>query len=238
MSVPSGSNFRGSRAMLLHRVHLNPRSREARRDLADPYEMHSTLARAFSTPDAKCAAGEFLWRVEPEAGVGNLPRLLVQSRSNPDWTRINPPDWLAQAEPGVDLRDRLELSSLRVGQRFRFRLRANPCVTRNHKRLGLLQIVDQESWLARKGELHGFRVPRLEMSSVSQSPAVRIDVLVSQALMLRGKQRSGNGIRVFSVLFDGYLSITDPGNFALAVQSGIGHGKALGLGLLSIAPVE
>lgn len=46
--------------MFLHRIHLDPRCREARRDLSDPYQLHSTLCRAFSTPDKKCPEGEFL----------------------------------------------------------------------------------------------------------------------------------------------------------------------------------
>ena len=39
--------------MFLHRIHLDPRCREARRDLADPYQLHSTLCRAFSEPDCE-----------------------------------------------------------------------------------------------------------------------------------------------------------------------------------------
>ena len=36
--------------MFLHRIHLDPRCREARRDLSDPYQLHSTLCRAFCEP--------------------------------------------------------------------------------------------------------------------------------------------------------------------------------------------
>lgn len=222
--------------MLLHRIHLNPRSREARRDLADPYEMHSTLCRAVSPSDQRCPSGEILWRLEPETGPGGLPRVLVQARAEADWTRINLADWLAEVEPPLDLRERLNLDSLQVGQRFRFRLRANPCVTRNHKRLGLLRLVDQEAWLARKGELHGFAIPRLLQTGTAEAGEVRFDVRVSQEQMLRGRQHTGNGIRVYAVLYDGLLTVTDPEKFRMALQSGIGHGKSLGLGLLSVAP--
>jgi hypothetical protein len=52
--------------MFLNRIHLDPHCREARRDLSDPYQLHSTLCRAFSGPERKCPEGEFLWRVEPE----------------------------------------------------------------------------------------------------------------------------------------------------------------------------
>lgn len=222
--------------MLLNRIHLNPRCREARRDLADPYQMHSTLCRAFSTSEQKCPDGEFLWRLEPETGPENQPRILVQSRSRPDWTRINLPDWLALAEPAIDLGGRLKLNSLQAGQRFRFRLRANPCVTRNHKRLGLLRLAEQEAWLARKGDLHGFSVPQLATPPEADSFMTRFDVRVSQEQMLHGKQHTGNGIRVYSALFDGYLTVTSPEKFRSTLQTGIGHGKAMGLGLLSVVP--
>ncbi len=222
--------------MLLHRIHLNPRCRGARRDLSDPYQMHATLSRVFAMPEQKCPAGEFLWRLEPEVGSDNLPRLLVQSRPQPDWSRISLPDWLARVDPSIDLRLRLRLDSLQAGQRFRFRLRANPCVTRNHKRLGLLRLVEQEAWLVRKGELHGFTLPQLTSAAATEAAEARIDVRVSQKQMLRGRQHSGNGIRVYAVLFDGLLTVIDPEKFRLALETGIGHGKALGLGLLSVAP--
>jgi CRISPR system Cascade subunit CasE len=110
-------------------------------------------------------------------------------------------------------------------------------VTRNHKRLGLLRLADQEAWVARKGELHGFRVPRLTPPGRSESPEVRFDVRVSEERMLRGQQHAGNGIRVYAVLFDGFLTVTDPEKFRLALHTGIGHGKAMGLGLLSVVPM-
>ncbi len=218
--------------MFLHNLHLNPRNKEARRDLTDPYELHSTLCRAFSPTGQKCPEGEFLWRFEG-GSVPSEPCLLVQSRSLPDWSRIGLKDWFAkQPSDPVNLAERLNINSFQTGMRFRFRLRANPCVTRNGKRLGLLKPEEQELWLERKGrEQHGFSLPTL-----SRQETTLIDVMVSQARMIGGRKRNGSEIRVFSVLYDGFLSVTDPEKFRSALQSGIGHGKAMGLGLLSIAP--
>jgi CRISPR system Cascade subunit CasE len=223
--------------MLLHRIHLNPRSREARRDLADPYQFHSTLCRAFSGPESKCPPGEFLWRLEPESDQSGRPRILVQSRSLPNWAGL-PANWLDEAEPSINLHDRLRLDTLKAGQCFRFRLRANPCVTRNGKRLGLLRREEQEDWLVRKGERHGFSLPQSTSVDFSGYSTARADVWISQELMLRGRQHSGNGIRIFSVLYDGFLRVTKPEVFRITLQAGIGHGKALGLGLLSVAPAS
>jgi CRISPR system Cascade subunit CasE len=223
--------------MLLHRIHLDPRCREARRDLSDPYQLHSTLCRAFCEPDRKCPEGEILWRLEPETDPTGCPRILVQSRTVADWAGIGVQGWLAKAEPAIDLKDRLKLDSLRIGQRFRFRLRANPCVTRNGKRLGLLRLGEQEKWVERKGEQHGFSLPQLGSFDLSQSSQERVDVRISQDQMLRGNQHLNNAIRMFSVLYDGTLNVTEPDKFQNALQTGIGHGKVMGLGLLSVVPI-
>jgi CRISPR system Cascade subunit CasE len=50
-------------------------------------------------------------------------------------------------------------------------------------------------------------------------------------------QHHGNRIRIFSVLYDGVLTVTDADAFANVLRTGIGHGKTLGLGLLSVAPI-
>lgn len=223
--------------MLLHRIHLDRRCREARRDLADPYQLHATLCRAFFPPEQKCPAGEFLWRLEPETDGEESPRILVQSRSTADWSRIDIAGWLAHADAAIDLHERLALDSLEAGKRFRFRLRANPCVTRNGKRLGLLKVEEQETWINRKCEQHGFSLPRLTAFDFADTSVERPDVRISHEQMLRGNQHSGNAIRVYSVLYEGLLLVTEAESFKKALLNGIGHGKAMGLGLLSVAPM-
>jgi CRISPR system Cascade subunit CasE len=221
--------------MFLHRIHLDPRCKEVRRDLSDPYQLHSTLCRAFSAPDKKCTEGEFLWRCEPETDPSGYPRILVQSLTIPNWTGIGVKGWLVKADPAIDLKDRLKLDSLKAEQHFRFRLRANPCVTHNGKRIGLLRLEEQENWIERKGKMHGFSLPQLASFYSSDASRKRIDVRISQEQMLRGNQHTGNAIRIFSVLYDGVLIVTEPDSFRNVLQTGIGHGKAMGLGLLSVA---
>jgi CRISPR system Cascade subunit CasE len=188
-------------------------------------------------PDKKCSESEFLWRLEPETDSDGCPRILVQSWKIPDWTGIGVKGWLANADSAVDLKDKLKLDSLKTGQRFRFRLRANPCVCRNGKRQGLLRLEEQETWIERKGELHGFSLPNLASFDFSESSQERIDVRVSQEQMIRGSQHSGNGIRIYSALYDGVLTVTEPDKFRNVLQTGIGHGKVMGLGLLSVVPI-
>lgn len=224
--------------MFLYRIHLNLRCPDARRDLADPYQLHSTLSRIFAPPGGKCPAGELLWRIEPETDSAGLPLILMQGRTNRERPTAGPRDWSVKVDPPIDLMQRLQLSTLEPGRRFRFRLRANPSVTREGKRLGLLRLEDQEAWIARKGQQHGFSIPRLTSFHLPESSRERIDVRVSQERTLNGRQHTGNQIRVYSVLYDGILTVTEPGRFVEALRTGIGHGKVMGLGLLSIAPTE
>lgn len=223
--------------MFLHRIRLNPRCREARRDLADPYQLHATLSRAFSPHEAKCPPGEFLWRLEPEISSNGFPIVLVQSRSEPVWEAIGVNGWSAQIDPPINLTRKFSGDLIQNGRRFRFRLRANPCVTRNGKRLGLMRLEEQEQWIVRKGQQHGFSLSSFSGFDLSESSTHRVDVHICQERMLRGKQHEGNIIHIFSVLYDGVLALTDPHKFMQALQNGIGHGKTMGLGLLSAVPI-
>src|SRR3546814_15735159 len=103
--------------MLLHRIHLNPRCKEARRDLADPYQMHETLCRAFFPQETKCPPGALLWRHEPETDRQGRTRVLLQSRVPPDWSRIPVLHGPAQAEPSNTQRGRATRREERQAER-------------------------------------------------------------------------------------------------------------------------
>lgn len=228
--------------MRLHRITLNPRNKDARRDLADPYQMHATLSRAFFPQDIPCPPGALLWRLEPEADEQGYPRVLIQSQTVPGWAKLIESGWLALAEPGIDLVQKLALDSLAAGQTFRFRLRANPCKTTQGKRSGLVHLDAQRDWLARKSGQHGFTLPAPDTTDYFdfvESPKGQPypDVQVSQDQMLVGRRHDGSTIRVFSVLYEGRLTVSDSEKFRDALQAGIGHGKVMGLGLLSVVPV-
>lgn len=210
--------------MYLHRLSLNLRCREARRDIADPYEMHSTLCRAFASSDTKCAEGAFLWRLESDQGTdGYCAKVIIQSRELPEWKRISPNIWFFEAPShAVNIKEKLKLDAVVKTTRYRYRLRANPAVCRSGKRLGLFGEEDQIAWMNRQGERNGFSL---------------VSIHRSEERMLSGKNRKEFSIKVFSVLFEGILSVTEPELFCKAVSVGIGHGKAMGLGLFSVVPV-
>lgn len=203
--------------MHLTRLRLDPRSAQARRDLASPYDMHRTLVRAFVS-DAEQTPPRFLWRLEPTS-PWRAPELLVQSAHPAHWETLAALPGYLQAERAWETRPLDELSGLMAQTRCRFRLWANPTVTREGKRRGLVAEADQLAWLARQGEQHGFSVET---------------VLVTGQDMLDSR-KADTRLSLLQVRFEGVLRVTDPTLLSQAVQAGIGPGKAFGCGLLSLA---
>jgi CRISPR system Cascade subunit CasE len=91
--------------MFLSKLTLDPRHPQARPDLADAYEMHRTLARAF-VPDAETAPTRFLWRLERRADYQPSSVVLVQSAQPADWSVLDAfPGYVAEihGNKAVDL---------------------------------------------------------------------------------------------------------------------------------------
>lgn len=204
--------------MYLTQLRLDPRSAQARRDLADPYDMHRTLVRAF-VRDQTESPPRFLWRLE--AGrAWDQPVVLVQSPRAGNWSFLAAsPGYLKtdDVEPPAKHFDPAALS-VQDG-RYRFRLAANPTVTREGKRHGLVGEDAQLTWLQRQGERNGFDVQA---------------ALVSGSDTLRGR-KAAMRVSLLCVVFEGILVARDPVMLAGAVANGIGPGKAFGCGLLSLA---
>jgi CRISPR system Cascade subunit CasE len=203
--------------MYLSKLTLNLRSKEARRDLGNAYEMHRTLARAF-VADGQSKPARFLWRLEFGKNVNTAPVILVQAGTQPDWSFLRTLQNYTQRP--VECKHVAPEKLVEGGRRYRFRLFANPTVTRQGKRYGLVGADAQMEWLKRQGERHGF-----EFESVGVSTS---DVLNSR--------KDSFGIIVQQTCFDGVLRVTCAQDLCKALCDGIGPAKAFGCGLLSIAP--
>lgn len=198
--------------MHLSRLILNTRTRAARTDLANPYEMHRTLSRGASSESAE---ERLLWRVDVDRA--RRPTVIVQSWSRPDWNRLDErsPDYLIRPPETKEF----ELS-IRKGQVLSFRLRANPAVSRDGRRWALPDTTARIEWLSRKGGRAGFRL--------LGEPVVRDE----QGLRM---PRGEGWIHLSVATFEGMLAVEHADLLREAVRGGIGPGKALGLGLLSLA---
>ncbi|AXE30992.1 type I-E CRISPR-associated protein Cas6/Cse3/CasE [Chromobacterium phragmitis] len=199
--------------MYLTQLRLDARQAAARRDLANAYDMHRSLCRAFAA-DEHAKPARFLWRLERHDATQGEAVVLVQSEQPGNW---QPLSHLLNVASKPLLLDTL----VQTDKRYFFRLLANPTVTREGKRYGLQAEEEQLTWLARQLEKSGAVVQHVQRG-------------LSQQWRLR---KPGRLITVQAVRFDGVLAVDDAQKLRLAMASGLGHAKAMGLGLLSLAPL-
>lgn len=198
--------------MYLSCLKLDPASRQVQAELRDSYQMHRTLSKAFGDEDYK--SGRCLFRVD-DAPSEDYLLLLVQSLTKPSWDHISSLDGYLVGKPAI----KEFLPRLQTDQVCRFKLRANPTVKRNGKRLGIYDEASQVAWLDRKAVENGFQV-------------LGVDIQSGRA----AECSSSNGLASFaSAIFEGRLMVTNPESFLSGLERGIGSGKGFGFGLLSIA---
>jgi len=199
--------------MYLSQLVVNVRSKSAHKDLADRYELHRTLMRAF--PVDLPSDERLLYRVEDQRPAQTVT-LLVQSLYEPAWSnveRFHQRDYLC-AEPLI----REIRPDVPQGAVLPFRLQANPTVKREGKRHALYTDEALTNWLARKCTAHGFEIDLDRLHIVKLGKRF-------------GKKRTQTW---HAVQFDGVLQVTDRIRFHHTLINGIGSGKAFGFGLLSI----
>lgn len=205
--------------MYLTRLALDPRGAQARRDLANAYELHRTLSRAFVSGPGE-SPSRFLWRLEASGSAWACPQVLVQAAMPGDWTPLERLSNYLLEDEGLQTKQ-VDLDRLvEDGIYYRFRLVANPTVTREGKRYGLASEDQQLAWMQRQGERHGFTVANAL-------------VMADDQIALRRAERQTITLRC--VRFEGVLRIVDRNRLVKALTDGVGPAKAFGCGLLSIA---
>lgn len=220
--------------MYLTRFQINPARRDARKLLSSPHAMHGAVRAAFPvTADYERAGARTLWRLDtPAAGTVHL---YLVSPGEPDLTHlIEQVGWPTKAETWVTRDYDGLLGSLDAGQRWAFRLTANPTHSgrktpddKETQRFGYLREPEQVGWLAKRAGRHGFALA----SQGDGLPNVRLHRRQTQTF------RRGMGtVTLTTATFDGILQVTDADAFRAALTCGIGHAKAYGCGLLTLAP--
>ncbi len=197
--------------MFLSKMILSNRSKRAWNEFENPYEMHRTIMRAF--PEQIETDERVLFRIEGPTEQGIV--VLVQSQYCPDWSGMGVSNNYLVEWPSTKEFDPLFES----GDEYRFRLLANPTRKENGKRLGEIGEDNATVWLSRKADLHGFQIEEV--------------IPIEKGFV---KIRIGErNMTMYSVLFDGVLSVTDPVLLGKAYRRGIGSGKGFGFGLISLA---
>ncbi len=246
-------------SLFLSRLILNPRSRQVMSEMAQPYEMHRTLMRAFpkATDEAKAKArDEFgvLFRADAEERR-KVVKVYVQSYVGPDWSFLDDLYDYLGTDPEMPAHEYKHIMpkcrQIENGQVLSFRLRANPSkrIAKSDdgmkgKRVGLTREHEQIDWLIRKGKV-GNNVPggfRLLMKGIRDAngeeqpiPCVRILPEGKQTGRKKDAARR-HATTHLAVLFEGLLQVTDSPAFLETLAKGIGPAKAFGFGLLSVAP--
>jgi CRISPR system Cascade subunit CasE len=193
--------------MFLSQLNLKCMDRGAMRALTDVYRLHQLVMKGFA---AYSSTDRVLYRVEPEERNGQMT-VLVQSLQTPDWSCI------ADANRSVVSTRVKEFSTaFKAGDCYSFRLRANPVVTRDGKRHGLIRDESLLEWLGKKQEKIGVRFR--SMSVVDEGYVTGT----------KGSEENKHRMSLKIARFEGVLEVVDPVLFQEMFSSGVGPAKAFG----------
>ncbi|MFI2415655.1 type I-E CRISPR-associated protein Cas6/Cse3/CasE [Streptomyces sp. NPDC018947] len=253
--------------MYISRFRVNTARPTARRLLSSPQTMHAAVMSSFPhiLPSDSPAPGapRVLWRLDQQARAEVL--LYIVSPDRPDLTHlVEQAGWPAVADaenPGWQTRPYAPLlDRLTTGDRWAFRLTANPVHTIRRKEgeprklTAHLTPVHQMGWLLdeERQQRLGFRVcekpadrrllPEGTTHHKRPHPGDRYELTVRDTRSLSfNKTRNTDGPRdkpvtVVAVTFEGRLEVTDPEALRRTLTQGAGRARAYGCGLLTLAP--
>ncbi len=226
--------------MYLGRCELNPNRRGAKKLLGSPQAMHAAVLSCFPKSRAS-EAGRILWRIDrTDSGVF----VYVVAGISPDWTSLEEQGGWPDSSTGAVKNYQPFLDSIEEGQRYSFRLTANPAHsvrTRPDgqlKRLGHVTVGYQEKWLLKKAPTNGFEIPTFTTSVDPQGEAESAFQVTSRRVLSFTRQdhegRRGR-ITLAQAEYEGLLVVTDRDLLVNALKSGIGRAKGYGCGLLTLA---
>lgn len=239
--------------MYLTRMYLNPRRRQTGRFLHDPQVMHAAVESAFPPRNTnENRRGRTLWRLDADASENKL-KLLILSTHEPSLEHIQEQaGW--QTEQTWESRTYEQLlTRLTKGQRYGFRLTANPVNTKTDesgkKRLAHVSTPYQLLWLAKKAEQIGVRFldeqgvaapiptpapPKDPAEVVPPEGFSAVRVTSREKLSFkRGQQR----VTIARATFEGACEVANVDLLHHALTGGVGRAKAYGCGLLTLAPL-
>jgi len=217
--------------MFMTRLQINPARRDARKILASPHAMHAAVRSGFARPeDYERDGTRTLWRIDTPATA--TVHLYIVSPGKPDLTHLveqagwpTTETWATRDYDGL-------LNSLELGQRWTFRLTANPTHSgrktpdsKDTQRFAYLREEDQASWLTDRACRHGFTVS----AQSDGNPNLRLHQRLTQTF-----KRARETVTLTTATYDGVLELTDATEFRRTLTNGIGHARAYGCGLLTI----
>ena len=248
--------------MYMTRFPINRSRRITPRLLSSPYRMHAAVAGSFPPSDGPQADARVLWRVDTESS--GAAWLYIVSEGKPSLVGLDEQIGFPDCLPAWETRDYSPfLDRLEEGQVWSFRLTANPVrsVARNRsqntidvigKRISHLTVRQQASWLigqAAYADCDPVSIPEgLPTAADSRAARNGFDIpkdnsgnpqliLAERHRYSLSKHDGSKPITLVTARFDGVLCVTDVNKLRHALVHGIGHAKAFGCGLLTLAPL-
>lgn len=248
--------------MFITRFPINRTRRATPRLLSSPYRLHAAVAGSFpgdtkpSATSSDGTAARILWRVDLE--LSGAAWLYIVSPTSPSLVGLDEQIGSPDGPPRWETRDYEPLlSRITAGQLWAFRLVANPTrdVRRDltgaassdiiGKRVSHLTVAQQAAWLignsasssdngpddnASRAVRHGFTVTNDDATGQPR-------LIVADRHEWQCRRADGKTITIVTARYDGVLRVLDADLFRHTLTHGIGHAKAFGCGLLTIAPV-
>lgn len=218
--------------MYLTHMALNPDRRSTRDLVQSPQRLHGAVLAAFLPGTAE--SGRILWRLDqPER---HRLDLYVVSPVEPSLEAMaDQAGWPSQ--PVWRTADYAPfLQALEVGQRWMFRLRANPIrsvrpeVGGRGQRVPLLHVEQQVEWLTRRAGALGFAVTDGDHGS-------NLRVTERRTERFRRGGPDGRFVTLGTAVYEGVLEVSDAHLLVTALTRGIGAAKGYGCGLMTLARV-
>ena len=216
--------------MYLTRFRMNTARRGAQKLLSSPQAMHAAVLASFPEPPTGGDGPRVLWRVDETRHARAV--LYIASPTEPDLTHLVEQAGWPTTEKWQTRPYTAFLHSLAKEQRWAFRLTANPVRDGRPpgggetRRYGHVTMEQQRQWLLKRAERCGFRV--LETSAGEPELVVHRRDTVTFG-------RNGSRVTLRVATYDGRLEVTDADRLRFALIRGIGHAKAYGCGLLTLA---
>lgn len=212
--------------MFLTRCHID--ARKGWRYLESPQRLHAAIYRAMPTQPVDVASGRPLWRVDYRETT--TPVLWIVSHEEPQLDHFAKE--AGRAVDGVTYQTRAYaplLDQLSQGQTYAFRLTANPThsvpVDGQSRRFGHVTTLQQLKWLID-------RAPRLGFTFPSAMGEPDVAVVGGGNLVF---SRNGKRVTLTTSEFAGHLQVSDHEMLRTTLMQGIGHARAYGCGLLTVA---
>ena len=203
--------------MYLSRLKLDISNRKTMMAMSNPNIFHGTVENSFTGERQRN-----LWRIDTLHGC---PYLLILSPEKPDLKNAAAQFGFIAPQINAEIKDYTPLlNRIEDDSHWHFRLTANPVKSVANNTRGDIHAhitpFYQKQWLLERSEKHGFLLREDEF-----------DVVHSQWYSFpKGNKRA----TLFAATYEGGLTVTDAVLFKDMLISGLGRGKAYGMGLLTV----